>query len=147
MNRGLKVTECLGRKLAVSTCIKSATIPVIVHCWGEGAALLHKLTHAHHHKFLQGGFDNAEVLECYERAVEKGLYEKVCVHDMHGTEECRAYACTNRMEYFAELSAAFLGGLHDDKEFSKWYPHNRSQIVESRSNILMRTTYEVLKHA
>ena len=42
---------------------------------------------------------------------------------------CRAYACTNQMEYFAELSAAFLGGL-DDKEYNKWYPFNRKQIEE-----------------
>lgn len=110
------------------------------HCWGEGGALLHELSHAYHHKCLEEGFDNAEVLACYKRAMKKGLYDKVCVHGLHGPEECRAYACTNEMEYFAELSAAFLGGLDGDKEFNKWFPHNREQIKEHDPD-----AYEMLK--
>ena len=39
------------------------------------------------------------------------------------------YFSTNSMEYFAELSAAFLGGV-DGKEYNKWYPFNREQIKE-----------------
>jgi hypothetical protein len=31
------------------------------------------------------------------------------------------------MEYFAELSVAFLGGLGEE-EHNKWYPFNRSQL-------------------
>mmetsp|Transcript_6379 Transcript_6379/g.13370 ORF Transcript_6379/g.13370 Transcript_6379/m.13370 type:complete len:626 (+) Transcript_6379:145-2022(+) len=112
------------------------------HCWGEGGALLHELSHAYHHKCLEEGFDNAEVLACYKRAMKKGLYEKVCVHGLHGPEECRAYACTNEMEYFAELSAAFLGGLDGGKEFNKWFPHNREQIKEHDPD-----AYEMLKRA
>jgi hypothetical protein len=34
------------------------------------------------------------------------------------------------MEYFAELSVAFLGGLDDKKEHNKWFPFNRSQLKE-----------------
>ena len=99
------------------------------HLWGPGGVLLHELSHAYHHKCLEGGYDNGEVKECYDHAMEKGLYDKVKVHNLKGTIMCRAYACTNQMEYFAELSAAFLGGL-DDKEYNKWYPFNRKQIKE-----------------
>jgi hypothetical protein len=34
------------------------------------------------------------------------------------------------MEYFAELSAAFLGGLDKDEEYNKWFPFNRAQLKE-----------------
>jgi hypothetical protein len=33
------------------------------------------------------------------------------------------------MEYFAELSVAFLGGLGKE-EHNKWFPFNRRQIKE-----------------
>jgi hypothetical protein len=34
------------------------------------------------------------------------------------------------MEYFAELSVAFLGGVNKDEdcEFNKWFPFNRKQL-------------------
>ena len=34
------------------------------------------------------------------------------------------------MEYFAELSVAFLGGLDDTLEHNKWFPFNRKQLRE-----------------
>ena len=35
------------------------------------------------------------------------------------------------MEYFAELSVAFLGTeIEDDREHNKWYPFNRRQLRE-----------------
>ena len=63
--------------------------------------------------------------------MKERLYDKVCVHTLDGkTEERRAYACTDAMEYFAELSVAFLGGTGDDEdlEFNKWFPFNRKQL-------------------
>ena len=44
----------------------------------------------------------------------------------------KAYAWTDAMEYFAELSAAFLGqpDMHSDEEFNKWYPFNRRHVKE-----------------
>jgi len=62
-------------------------------------------------------------------AMNDGLYDCVRVHGPQGPE-CKAYACTNAMEYFAELSVAFLGGLDDTREHNKWYPFNRSQLRE-----------------
>ena len=60
------------------------------------------------------------------------LYDNVKVHtdSEGGIDERKAYATTDCMEYFAELSVAFLGGSGEDKdvEYNKWYPFNRSQI-------------------
>ena len=65
--------------------------------------------------------------------MEEKLYDCVEVHNDRGYfEERRAYACTDPMEYFAELSTAFLGGADEDEhlEFNKWFPFNRKQLRE-----------------
>lgn len=86
-----------------------------------------------HNKCLDKGYDNGEIIACYEAAMKEKLYDKVKVHTTDGgVEEQRAYACTDPMEYFAELSVAFLGGTGEDKdlEFNKWFPFNRKQLKE-----------------
>ena len=105
-----------------------------VDLWhGKGGVMLHELSHAYHCKVLQNGYDNQEIIACYEAAMKESLYDSVKVHNRKGgTDTCRAYACTDPMEYFAELSTAFLGGIgkDEDLEFNKWYPFNRKQIKE-----------------
>jgi hypothetical protein len=53
-----------------------------------------------------------------------------CVR-VHGSEAptAKAYACENEMEYWAEPSTAFLGGIGPDydEEYNKWFPFNRQQ--------------------
>lgn len=68
--------------------------------------VLHELAHAYHHDFLPGGFDNPDVEAAYNHAKETGLYNSVLRNN--GRTE-RAYAMTDRMEYFAECSEAFFG--------------------------------------
>ena len=68
--------------------------------------VLHELAHAYHDQALDGGFENAEVRAAYEKAMAAKLYDSVL--QIRGKDE-RAYATTNRMEYFAEASEAFLG--------------------------------------
>lgn len=103
--------------------------------WGIGGVMLHELSHAYHHRMLPGGYSNPDIQRCYELAMEEGLYDCVTYHShcdgttgTRITSTARAYACTNAMEYFAELSAAFLGGLDATNEYNKWYPFNRKQI-------------------
>ena len=99
--------------------------------YGKGGVLLHELSHAWHNKFLKDGFDNKNIERCYTLAMEEKLYDRVKVHQHGGkTGEQRAYACTNPMEYFAELSVAYLGGVDDDEnlEFNKWFPFNRKKL-------------------
>jgi len=95
--------------------------------------------------------------------MEEGLYECVRVHS--GTQKspsttAKAYACTNEMEYWAELSTAFLGGTwarqrergvgkggeNDEmEEFNKWFPFNRRQIREHdpRAYALLKRLWKV----
>ena len=97
--------------------------------WGPGGLILHELSHAWHNIHIDNGYDNELIKKCYELAMKDGLYDCVRVHGPQGPE-CRAYACTDPMEYFAELSVAFLGGLDDTREHNKWFPFNRSQLRE-----------------
>ena len=107
--------------------------------WGRGGILIHELSHAYHNKCLADGYDNAEIVACYKQAMEEGLYNRVKVHGPQGPTQ-RAYACENAMEYFAELSTAFLGGKKENEEYNKWYPFNRSQVKEHDPR-----AYELLK--
>lgn len=61
--------------------------------------------------------------------MKEGLYNEVEVHTRGGknNRKQKAYACTNAMEYFAELSTAFLGGLDEKEEYNKWFPFCRAQ--------------------
>ena len=112
--------------------------------WGRGGVLLHELAHAYHNKILLDGYDNDEIIQCYELAMKEGLYDCVRVHGCQGPE-CKAYACDNAMEYWAELSTAFLGGKNDSEEYNKWYPFNRKQLKEHdpRAFALLKRLWKV----
>lgn len=72
--------------------------------------VLHELAHTYHHQFRKDGFQNAEILELYNRAKKSGTYDKVEVRDQDGRSALApAYAMTNQQEYFAENSEAFFG--------------------------------------
>eukprot|EP00571_Detonula_confervacea_P004929 CAMPEP_0172319926 /NCGR_PEP_ID=MMETSP1058-20130122/39045_1 /TAXON_ID=83371 /ORGANISM="Detonula confervacea, Strain CCMP 353" /LENGTH=806 /DNA_ID=CAMNT_0013035071 /DNA_START=27 /DNA_END=2447 /DNA_ORIENTATION=- len=98
--------------------------------WGPGGLMLHELSHAWHCLHIENGYDNEEILNVYNKAMEDGLYDCVRVHGRQGPSRCKAYACQDQMEYFAELSVAFLGGLEEGREHNKWYPFNRAQVRE-----------------
>ena len=96
--------------------------------WGQGGVMLHELSHAWHCLHCEDGYQNEDIKDVYQQAMDDGLYECVRVHGPQGPQ-CKAYACHDQMEYFAELSVAFLGGL-DEREHNKWYPFNRAQLRE-----------------
>ena len=111
--------------------------------WGPGGIFIHEMSHAYHYKCLPGGYRNQEIQACYEAAMKEGLYDCVEFHcaKEHGggdreRSKARAYACDNCMEYWAELSTAFLGGTSSwrkqtkQEEYNKWYPFNRLQIKQ-----------------
>lgn len=106
--------------------------------WGVGGVMMHELAHAYHNKHLVDSFDNELVLQSFRAAMGKHLYDAVGVHGRQGvalkTQEVdvqkkdsngavttlketvqvavpvkvKAYACSNCMEFFAELSTAFM---------------------------------------
>ena len=99
--------------------------------WQPGGLLLHEFSHAYHYKMLPKGYSNDSVKQCYQQAMKEKLYDAVEYHKLDGSKHAkktRAYACTDPMEYFAELSVAFLGGKDESVEFNKWFPFNRAQL-------------------
>ena len=77
---------------------------------------LHELAHAFHHQVI--GYENAELLAAYKKAVAGKTYDAVPRHD--GRVE-RAYAMVNVMEYFAENSEAYFGK-------NDFYPFTRDEL-------------------
>jgi hypothetical protein len=81
-------------------------------------ALLHELAHAFHFRVLGEG--HAGIRAAFAHAREAGLYDRVKY--VRGPEK-RAYALTNRFEYFAELSESLFGQ-------NDFYPFNRGELAQ-----------------
>lgn len=89
--------------------VKKVHIPVAKHLFSRDqmlkhpAVILHELAHGYHDQFLS--FDNPEIIDTYEAAMDKGNYKKVMLFDGRKVVH---YATTNHKEYFAEATEAFL---------------------------------------
>ncbi len=89
--------------------------------WSQDAQpcmVLHELAHAYHHRVL--GEHHAGVETAYGQAMNRKLYESV-PHVKGG--KMKAYATTNKMEYFAELTEAYFGK-------NDFYPFTRAELKE-----------------
>lgn len=96
--------------------------------WGVGGIILHEFCHAYHDQHLKNGFENDIIQQTYNTAMMLKKYDAVPVHGRQGLNgPVKAYACTNCMEFFAELSVAFHW-KNDSSEYNKWFPHNRGQL-------------------
>ncbi|AMV22885.1 hypothetical protein VT84_00640 [Gemmata sp. SH-PL17] len=78
--------------------------------------VLHELAHAYHFLTLGDAYEPLE--SAYKQAIERKLYESV---EYVGGGKKKAYATTNRAEYFAELSEAYFG----KNDFA---PYTRSEL-------------------
>lgn len=99
---------------------------------------LHELSHAYHDRFLPRGFENPEIKAAYLRAKSDGLYDKVDRWAGKGrpyTHE-RAYALTNPMEFFAELSEAFFAR-------NDFYPFTHAELKQHdpKSEAMLRKAW------
>lgn len=65
--------------------------------------VLHELAHAYHDQILD--FDNPEILEVFNKAKEKGLYEKVLLYT---GREVKHYGLNNHKEFFAEATESYF---------------------------------------
>jgi hypothetical protein len=83
--------------------------------------VLHELAHAYHDLVL--GFEHAEIISAFERAVKDKLYDAVERKAANGNPSRleRAYAMINHKEYFAETSEAFFGQ-------NDFFPFNRGDL-------------------
>lgn len=80
--------------------------------------ILHELFHSYHDQVLK--FDNKEILECFNKAMKTGKYEKV--QHISG-RQVKHYSCTNHKEYFSEAAEAYFGT-------NDYFPFVRPQLME-----------------
>ena len=85
--------------------------------WGP-MTMLHELAHAYH--IVNLGYDDPIITKSFTSAMARGLYLKV--PDRKEKEKLvKAYAASNKAEYFAEATEAYFG--HND-----WFPHNKKEL-------------------
>ena len=85
--------------------------------WGP-MTMLHELAHAFH--IVHRGYDDPLITKSYTKAIARGLYMKV-PDRKDKKKRVKAYAASNKAEYFAEATEAYFG--HND-----WFPHNRKEL-------------------
>lgn len=84
----------------------------------EPMAVLHEFAHAYNDLYLSAMQDKLKA--AYNSAVKSGKYDKV---ERTGSGIQRAYAMTNEIEYFAELTEAYFGK-------NDYYPFTRDELEE-----------------
>jgi hypothetical protein len=82
----------------------------------QQVVILHEMAHAVHHRLL--GWGNPELTATFQQATDRKLYEDV--NDRFGRRG-KAYGRTNEMEYFAEISCAFLDSCN-------YFPFNYDEL-------------------
>lgn len=90
----------LAKKVHVT---RAASLLERHHMVKHPMVILHELAHAYHDQVL--GFDDPRIDGAYQKAMKAGLYDQVL--DYQG-RQVKAYAATNRMEYFAEATEAYF---------------------------------------
>ena len=87
--------------------------------WGP-MTMLHELAHAYHNVKL--GLDNQDIRKAYASAMARGLYLRVPDRKFKN-KKVKAYAASNKEEYFAEATEAYFGK-------NDWFPHNKKELKE-----------------
>lgn len=78
--------------------------------------VLHEMAHGYHDQKF--GFESNPILTAYKSAMDKHLYDEVVY--FRGIKK-KAYAATNQMEYFAELTEALFG-------YNDFFPFTRPEL-------------------
>jgi len=87
-------------------------------CRHQPMVVLHELAHGYHDQAW--GWGPKEWVAAYEAAKASGKYDKVLIHN---GRRGRAYAMTDRKEYFSEVSEAYFGT-------NDMYPFVRAELRE-----------------
>ena len=82
-------------------------------------ALVHEMSHAY--QLEHWPEDQPDILDAWKNAMKQGLYHGV--KDDEGKTLDKAYAATNQLEYFAELSCMYFVGCD-------YQPFNRKELKE-----------------
>ena len=89
------------------------------HMWAKHPyVVLHELAHSYHDQVLS--FDNPKVLDAFNEAKGKGIYEKVLLYT---GRRVRHYGLNNHKEYFAESTEAYFG-------VNDFYPFVRAELKQ-----------------
>jgi hypothetical protein len=85
--------------------------------------VLHELAHAYHDQVIPGGYQNKDILGVFQQAKAAGTYDAVkrWTGERFVEKPSKAYAMTNQMEYFAEVTEAYFD--RNDME-----PFDRAQL-------------------
>ena len=117
--RGWLVDHELDPHLVRHVHIPQAGELVKRHVWAKHPyVILHELAHAYHDQVLS--FDAPNIIEAFEAARDKGIYDKVLLYT---GENVRHYALSNHKEYFAEMTEAYLG-------VNDFYPFVRAELKQ-----------------
>jgi hypothetical protein len=87
--------------------------------------VLHELAHAYHDQVL--GFDDASILEAYERFKQSGHGDSVL---LIAGKRVRHYALTDQKEFFAEMTEAYFG-------MNDFFPFNRAELMTEEPEIFL----------
>lgn len=98
----------------------------------QPAAVLHELAHAYSAQFLTDK-ERTRIERAYDAAMAKGLYGEVPYFDGEKTYLQKAYASTDRFEYFTESVEAYFWK-------NDYFPFNRQELKTYDSQM-----YEVLR--
>ncbi len=85
-----------------------------------GSVIIHEFAHSYHFRALTD-LEDGDVWAAYAGALLKEKYNKV--EFRYQPELVKAYAMTNRYEYFAELSEAYF-------KLNNYYPHTAAELKE-----------------
>ena len=108
---GLAWVKQVGREIALAKAIEFTNIdrfepeirrmPVLV---------LHELAHAYHDQVIPGGYQNKDNLVAFQQANAAWIYDAVerWTGEKYAEKPSKAYAMTNQMEYFAEVTEAYF---------------------------------------
>lgn len=97
-----------GWDIRMENCVhvtRAASLLERHHMLKHPFVIFHELAHGFHDEHMADGFNNKLILDAYKHAMEKGLYDEVTYYK---GQTVKAYAATNQMEYFAELSEAYF---------------------------------------
>ncbi len=110
-----------GRDPVMAKCVEFSNIPKFEQeCRRMPNLVLHELAHGYHDRVI--GFDNTQVIACYENAKKSGGYDHVQRQDSEGNLRFdKAYAITNHKEYFAETTEAWFGR-------NDFFPFDRAEL-------------------
>ena len=105
--------------------------------WGP-MTMLHELAHAYHNVKL--GLSNTDIRSAYGSAMARGLYLKVPDRKFKN-KKVKAYAASNKEEYFAEVTEAYFGK-------NDWFPHNRKELKEydPKASLMVEKVWGITKN-